>query len=84
MNIDRKDFLKGAALSAGSLAALSAFGCAPSASSGIAGSAAEPPEGFSLNDYEESSAELDLINTFSDEKTYDIVVVGAGTSGLPH
>lgn len=83
MNIDRKDFLKGAALSAGSLAALSAFGCAPSTSSGTAGSATEPPESFSLNDYEESSAELDPIDTFSDEKTYDIVVVGAGTSGLP-
>ena len=38
MSIDRKEFLKGAALSAGSLAALGVFGCAPGASSGTAGS----------------------------------------------
>ena len=39
--------------------------------------------GIAFEDFEKSAVELEAIQDFSDEKTYDIVVVGAGTSGLP-
>ena len=34
-------------------------------------------------EFAESAAELDPIASYVDEKTYDIVVVGAGTAGVP-
>jgi succinate dehydrogenase/fumarate reductase flavoprotein subunit len=34
-------------------------------------------------DFAESSAELAPITSFADERTYDLVVVGAGTAGMP-
>ncbi len=35
------------------------------------------------DDFKNSVVEIDPITDFADEKTYDIVVVGAGTSGVP-
>ena len=45
------------------------------------GPAAFYPAGFQADDFENSIVELDTIKNFSDELTYDVIVVGAGTSG---
>jgi succinate dehydrogenase/fumarate reductase flavoprotein subunit len=43
----------------------------------------EYPYQFTAEDYANSSVEVEPITDIAEEVTYDIVVVGAGTSGLP-
>lgn len=64
-------------------AALSSCGGKPATSDGKTEKGSSFERGVTLEDFESSAAELETIQDFSDEKTYDIVVVGAGTSGLP-
>lgn len=89
MELDRRSFLKGgallgtAALVGGTLAA-----CAPSDKDSDSNSNAQlsgtaVPAGTELSDFEESLVVLDPITDFVDEKSYDIVVIGAGTAGVP-
>lgn len=83
--IDRREFLSATA-TAGAIAALAGLsGCASDATGkGAAGDAkAEAPNRLAAEDYEASAAILEPITEFKEEKTYDIVVVGAGTAGMP-
>lgn len=85
MSIDRRGFLKGG-LALGAAAALggSLAGCASApAGEAKAQDGVEYPAGTTADDFENSSAVAEPITEFVEEKTYDIVVVGAGTSGLP-
>lgn len=62
------------------------FGCAASpkgSTSGAVSTDAGLPAGTTAEDFAQSSVSLDPITAFSEEKTYDIVVVGAGTAGVP-
>lgn len=43
----------------------------------------EYPAGLQASDFEDSPVEIEPITEFSEEKTYDVVVVGAGTGGVP-
>lgn len=75
----------------GGIAATGALGAVALSSCGGQPSTAEQKKegqpsfarGIASEDFEGSAAEIEPITDFSDEKTYDIVVVGAGTSGLP-
>lgn len=81
--IDRRDFLKGGTLGLTSIAAMGLVGCsAKSAAEGNAG-AKETDAGLDPKDLEGSAVELGEITSISEEFNYDVVVVGAGTSGLP-
>ncbi len=95
-DVSRRSFLKGAALGTGALGVASVgllAGCAPtsspSGSSGAAsgtggGAAAQSYPGIlDAKDFENSILELDPITEFVDEKTFDVVVIGAGTAGVP-
>ncbi len=81
-NINRRSFLKGVALAAGAGMAASTVGCAAESRSADQADVSVP-EGFTVEDFAASQAELEPITDFVDEKTYDVVVVGAGTAGLP-
>ena len=85
-SMDRRSFVKGVAATSMGAAALSIMGCAPDKGN-LASTAAEaeaPYPGLTdADDFANSAAEREPITTFADEKTYDIVVVGAGTSGIP-
>ena len=87
MELNRRDFLKGAlAVGAVSAAGAGLAACAPAGkdnpqtaeTGGI-----EYPAGLQESDFKESPVELAPITEFADEKTYDVVVVGAGTGGVP-
>lgn len=41
------------------------------------------PRFTTAEEFAESAAELEPVTSYDDEKTYDIVVVGAGTAGVP-
>ena len=79
---DRRDFLKGSALLGGVAAIGGIVGCTPKDSDTPAADKTFP-EGTFESDFEASVVELDPISKFSEEKTYDIVVIGAGTAGVP-
>ena len=84
MNIDRRNFLRGGAL-AGGAAMLAAVGCTPTTQGDgkDGGSASNLPEGVTDAFVEDSMIEVDEITDFAKEETYDIVVIGAGTAGVP-
>lgn len=88
MELNRRNFLKGA-FATGALAATGAAlaACTPGAEEGSAGTSTEGgtayPDGLIASDFEDSPVELDPITEFAEEKTYDVVVVGAGTGGVP-
>ncbi|HIW75964.1 MULTISPECIES: FAD-dependent oxidoreductase [Gordonibacter] len=87
MELNRRDFLKGA-LTTGIVAAgagVGLTGCAPAAKDGTAKSenGVAYPEGLQASDFDASAAILEPIKDFAEEKTYDVVVVGAGTGGVP-
>lgn len=75
--LDRRSFLKDSAL----------VGAAALASAGIAGTAvaqeAALPEGLIEEDFAVSLVVREPITDFVAEKDYDVVVVGAGTAGVP-
>lgn len=85
--LDRRSFLKGGVLAATTGALAATVGCAPSGKKESASSAAadaiDLPKGTLASDFEESAVEPDFNGDVSAEETYDIVVVGAGCSGLP-
>lgn len=91
-NISRRNFVS-LSLLAGLGAGASLVGCAPKASPtqgaelGDTGSAPYPQIDLcgrpSMSEIELSSVEAEPITTFDAEETYDVVVVGAGASGLP-
>lgn len=90
MEFNRRDFLKGAAVSGAVAVTAGLMGCGPAEGNGGTSDAeSAASDGFqypgvtSVEDFENSAVEIEAITTFSDEKTYDIVVVGAGTSGIP-
>ena len=79
-NISRRDFLKGAAafgLSAGILGSGSAFAEESAENSAVAAA------GIGAGMIENSVVEVDPITAVDEEATYDVVVVGAGTTGIP-
>lgn len=91
-NVSRRNFVS-LSLLAGLGAGASLAGCAPKASPtqgaelGDTGSAPYPQIDLcgrpSMSEIELSSVEAEPITTFDTEETYDVVVVGAGASGLP-
>lgn len=85
--LNRRSFLKGALVSGVSLAAASFVGCSPNDGNQSTKQPTSEETGFIgdflAKDFENSSVAIDPITDISEEKTYDIVVVGAGTSGLP-
>lgn len=91
MDMDRRGFLKGglATASVAALAAAGLGGCAPSGSAGapasdsLAETGAGLPQGVTREEIEASCVELEPIAEFATEETFDIVVVGAGCSGVP-
>ncbi|MEQ3362128.1 FAD-dependent oxidoreductase [Raoultibacter massiliensis] len=87
-NQSRRSFLKttGAAVAgAAGIAAFGLTGCAASQSANatVDSDTSSLPEGFTQADFDDSSVILEPITSFDEEKTYDIVVVGAGTAGMP-
>lgn len=85
MNFDRRSFLKGGLALGGAAAIGGLAGCSPSNNNASATNGTETYIAFPFTkeDFEVSSVVVEPIAEFVDEHTYDIVVVGAGTSGLP-
>ena len=84
MELNRRDFLKGAFATGIVATGAGLAGCAPSAPDSPAQTdEAAYPAGLQASDFEESPVELAPITEFAEEKTYDVVVVGAGTGGVP-
>ena len=84
MELNRRDFLKGAFATGIVATGAGLAGCAPSTPDSPAQTdEAAYPAGLQASDFEESPVELAPITEFAEEKTYDVVVVGAGTGGVP-
>lgn len=91
--LTRRNFIALGGATAAAAAGASLFGCAPKdpAEGAFPTSGAEGAQTFqayadgrvSVAELELSVAEAEPIADFADEKTYDVVVVGAGTTGLP-
>ena len=88
-NMNRRSFVEGGIVAAGMAAVAGLAGCSQSNGGTSAqvkaqGQQAEAyPKGFEASDWEASAAEFQPVGDVADEKTYDIVVVGAGTAGMP-
>lgn len=80
-NITRRQALSAAAMSAG-VAALGASAASAIAAEPAAVNAASPFDIFEA-EVAESTVELEPITEFAVEERYDVVVVGAGTTGIP-
>ena len=78
--ISRRSFVSVAGAAGFATAAAAAAG---SIAPAVAEETAALPFRMTAEDYAESAAEFAPIENIADEKTYDIVVVGAGTSGIP-
>lgn len=87
MELNRRDFLKGAlVVGAASAATAGLTGCSAPQSEGTKTAETggiQYPAGLQESDFVDSPVELAPITDFIDEKTYDVVVVGAGTGGVP-
>ncbi|MCL2889460.1 MAG: FAD-binding protein [Eggerthellaceae bacterium] len=81
MSLDRRSFLKGSALAGGAVALGALTGCSPSGNN--FSESGNLPKGTLIEDFRNSVVVIDPITKFLEEKTYDIVVVGAGTAGVP-
>ncbi|WP_251178328.1 FAD-dependent oxidoreductase [Adlercreutzia agrestimuris] len=84
----RRDFLKTATLGAvGAASALALGGCSPTTpdakNAELGTTGAEFPPGLTAEDFEQSPVVIEPIDDFIETHDYDIVVVGAGTSGMP-
>ena len=79
-NLSRRNFVKGAGLAGAAMAASAATvpALADEATADVV-----YPEGLQASDFAESPVELAPINDFAAEYTYDVVVIGAGTGGVP-
>ena len=83
MELNRRDFLKGAFATGIVATGAGLAGCAPSAPDSPAQTdEAAYPAGLQASDFEESPVELAPITEFAETREYDVVVVGAGESGL--
>ena len=80
MELTRRNFVAGAAALGGSAALASA---ALTAAEALADETAALPEGTTAEDFANSLVPVEPIADFVDEKSYDVVVVGAGTAGVP-
>lgn len=86
MSMDRRTFFKGAAAVGATAVTASLIGCSSGGANEANGSDATDrryPGILDAQDFENSVVKIDPISEFVAEHTYDIVVVGAGTSGLP-
>ena len=85
MELNRRDFLKGGAVlgSAAAIGGLAGCAAAPATTSNAPAAAEKLPAGTTAQDFASSVVELDPITTFAEELDYDIVVIGAGTAGIP-
>lgn len=82
MELNRRDFLKGGALFGAGALATGMVGCG--AKPTPAGpSAKEYPNGVTEAFIKDSLVEAEPITAFAEEAEYDIVVIGAGTAGVP-
>ena len=81
--LTRRTFLKTAAATGAASVAAAGLAGASAAVSDEAVAAVEYPAGLIEADFADSPVELAPITDFADEKTYDVVVVGAGTGGVP-
>ena len=79
MDMNRRTFLKAGAATALGLALSGAF---PTKTTAHAEEAASLPEDFASM-IAESTVVTDTITSFAEEHEYDVVVVGAGTTGVP-
>lgn len=78
MELDRRSFCASGIAVAGTVA------LGASAVSAMASEEAPAlPEGTTQEDFDNSVVEIAPVTDFIDERTYDIVVVGAGTAGVP-
>lgn len=86
MSLSRRQFLAGAA-TIGGTAAIGGLlsGCQPQQQSdqNSADGNSQYPDGTTAEDFQNSVVELAPISDFAEEKTFDIVVIGAGTAGVP-
>lgn len=87
--MSRRDFFKGAALSAAGIGIVGLTGCTTPATQTPSdnpkpqeGSAALPGD-LTLEEFKNSLVQLDPITNFVGEVTADIIVVGAGAAGVP-
>lgn len=93
--VSRRSFLTGIG-ALGAVTALSLSGCGnnangaeATASSSNSGASQSPypevdlPGRLSMSDFAASAAQAEPIESFDAEETYDVVVVGAGTGGVP-
>ena len=80
VNISRRSALKAGAVAA--LGTAAAAGCA-TATSAVADEAAELPGGILPQELKATPVVIDPISDFVEEKDSDVVVVGAGTTGMP-
>ena len=76
--LTRRTFLKATAATTVAAGAAASVALADEAASAV-----EYPAGLIEADFADSPVELAPITDFADEKTYDVVVVGAGTGGVP-
>lgn len=81
--LTRRTFLKTAAATGAASVAAAGLAGASAAVADEAAAAVEYPAGLIEADFADSPVELAPIADFADEKTYDVVVVGAGTGGVP-
>ncbi|NTU89745.1 MAG: twin-arginine translocation signal domain-containing protein, partial [Actinobacteria bacterium] len=79
MELNRRDFLKGGAVLGGAAAMGSLLGGCSSKSSDTSNSKSSLPVGTTAEDFAQSVVVLEPITKFKEEKTYDIIVIGAGT-----
>ena len=83
MSMDRRAFVSGVAAAAAGAAAMGLAGCAPKPAAEPEKSEFALPIDLKESDFDYSVVELDPITECAAEETYDIVVVGAGCSGVP-
>ena len=81
--LTRRTFLKTAAATGAASVAAAGLAGASAAVADEAVAAVEYPAGLIEADFADSPVELAPITDFAAEKTYDVVVVGAGTGGVP-
>ena len=81
MELTRRDLLKTAAVTGAAAAGTAMAGTALADEAQAEG--VVYPDGLCAADFEESPVELAPITEFAAEYTYDVVVVGAGTGGVP-
>ena len=81
--LTRRTFLKTAAATGAASVAAAGLAGTSAAVADEAAAAVEYPAGLIEADFADSPVELAPITDFADEKTYDVVVVGAGTGGVP-